>query len=109
MKRLIALAHFSLLICAANVTPALAGTYTINKITEINVQSSGRVYISWAGAPSPGPCGANYGWVVIPEPDTAFKEIKALAMSLYLSGRPITLNTSGCYGTAEKVADLTGR
>lgn len=81
-----------------------AATYNVPKLTHVYADASGRVLIKWAGSPSPGPCGKNNGWVVIRS--TADEALKALALSIYFSGRPARIDTSGCDGTNEAVGSL---
>ena len=81
-----------------------ATVYHIPKITHIFTDGSGRVGIKWNGSPNPGPCGKNYGWVVFPP--SAAKEQKALALALYMSGKPARVDTSGCLGKYEIVSTL---
>jgi hypothetical protein len=84
---------------------ASAAIYEVPGITHIAVGSAGEVYIKWAESPRPGPCGGeNYGWVVIPP--TANEALKALALSIYFSGKPARIDTSGCSGTYEIVVTL---
>ena len=62
------------------------------------------VLIRWSGAPSPGPCGTNNGWVAIRP--TANESLKTLAYTIYFSGKPARIDTAGCYGTREIVTSL---
>ena len=78
-----------------------AATYDAPAIISIAVGSGGEVYIRWEGLPNPGPCGIDNGWVVIPS--GANETLKALALSLYFSGKRARVDTSGCTGTYESV------
>lgn len=90
--------------------PALiAGTahaeiYNVPKLSHIYTDASGRVLIKWEGAPNPGPCGVNNGWVAIPA--SADPALKALAVSIYFSGKAARIDTSGCDGNTEAVTSL---
>jgi hypothetical protein len=79
--------------------------YEVPAITHIAVEAAdagGRMYIKWAGSPRPGPCGTeNNGWVVILP--TNNEALKSLALSLYFSGKPARIDTSGCSGPWEIV------
>jgi hypothetical protein len=82
-----------------------AATYNASGIIAIAVGAGGEVYIRWTGLPNPGPCGGNNNyWVVIPAP--ANETLKALALSLYFSGKPARIDTSGCSGAYENVVTL---
>ena len=82
-----------------------AADYETPQITHIAAGSGGEVYIKWAGSPRPGPCGGeNFGWVVIPS--SASEALKSLALSIYFSGKPARIHTSGCTGTNENVVTL---
>jgi hypothetical protein len=70
--------------------------YNIPAIKAISTYAEGEVYIRWEGLPNPGPCGNNNNWVVIPS--TANEALKALALSVYFSGRPAQIHTAGCSG-----------
>jgi hypothetical protein len=88
-----------LLISAANV---YAESYQVSKITHVYSTGSGDLGLKWVGSPRPGPCGGeNYGWVKIPS--TSSEAIKAMALSLYISGKPARIDTSGCNGAVEIV------
>jgi len=78
-----------------------AAVYDAPGIIAIAVGSGGEVYIRWAGLPNPGPCGSDNNWVVIPS--TANETLKALALSLYFSGKRARVDTSGCSGAYENV------
>jgi hypothetical protein len=90
----------------ASASMAYAAVYEPqpSEITHISVGAGGEVFIKWNGSPSPGPCGENFGWVVIPP--EASEAIKALALSIYFSGKPVRIDTSGCRGTVEVVGTL---
>src|SRR5712691_13421672 len=75
---------------------AHAATYNASGIIAIAVGSGGEVYIRWAGLPNPGPCGVNNNWVMILP--TGNETLKALVLSLYFSGKPALIATSGCSG-----------
>jgi hypothetical protein len=88
---------------------AHAGVYNAAAITSIGVGSSGEVYIRWEGLPDPAPpesgcSGENNHWVVIPS--DASDALKSLALSLYFSGKPARIDTSGCRGAYETVITL---
>jgi hypothetical protein len=83
---------------------AHAATYTVPRITHVYADSSGNVLIKWAGSPNPGPCGTNNGWVTIQA--TANEALKTLAYTIYFSGKPARIDTSGCSGTREAVHSL---
>jgi hypothetical protein len=77
-------------------------------IKTIAVGASGEMYIKWPSLPFHGPCETtptdpSYGWVAIPSSNEA---MKALALSLYDSGRPVRIDMEGCLGNHEKVITL---
>jgi hypothetical protein len=78
-----------------------AAEYDAPGIIAIAVGTGGEVYIRWVGLPNPGPCGNNNGWVVIP--GATNETLKALALSLYFSGKRARVDTSGCSGAYENV------
>jgi len=66
---------------------------------------SGGIYIRIACIPpNPTRCGNSNSWVLIPS--GADESIKALAISLYLSGKPVRIDTNGCNGEYEAVGSL---
>lgn len=81
-----------------------AATYQVEKLSHVYADASGRVLIKWAGSPKSGPCGANYGWVTIRS--TANEALKTLAYTIYFSGKPARIDTSGCDGGNEAVGSL---
>jgi hypothetical protein len=83
---------------------AYATTYQASNITGISAYSDGTIYIRWPGLPNPGSCGANNNWVMIPA--SANDTLKSLARSLYFSGKPVRIDTSGCNGNYEVVTGL---
>ena len=85
--------------------PLQAAMYNASSgVTAIAAGASGEVYIRWTGLPNPGPCGPNNGWVMIPS--NANEAIKSLAISLYFSGKPASIDTSGCVGAYESVRTI---
>jgi hypothetical protein len=102
-KTVIVVLTFLFMVALSSI--AHAAQYVASAITSIAVGSAGEVYIRWAELPNPGPCpGNNNGWVVIPS--TANEALKALALSLYFSGKPARIDTSGCSGVYEIVVIL---
>ncbi len=82
-----------------------AAVYNVPRITHVFSNDSGTVLIKWAGSPRPGPCpGENHGWVEIQA--SANTSLKALAYSIYFSGKPARIDTAGCSGTREIVKTL---
>jgi hypothetical protein len=73
-------------------------------IVAIASYASGETYIRFANLPTPGPCGINNAWVVIHP--TASASMKALAETLYLNRKAVTVVTAGCFGTYERVEAL---
>ncbi|MCI0426809.1 MAG: hypothetical protein L0Z46_02175 [Nitrospiraceae bacterium] len=77
-------------------------------LTHISMNSDGTVFIKWTGSPRPSPTcsggGDNFGWVKIRP--TANEAIKALALSIYFSGKLARIDTSGCDGPYEIVTSL---
>ena len=86
------------------VSGAYAGSYTVTNLSYIYSEENGRVLIKWSGSPNPGPCGANNGWVTIRP--TANESLKTLAYTIYFSGKPARIDTSGCDGRWEVVTSL---
>lgn len=87
-----------------------AAIYQTTKITNVYSDPSGRVLIKWIGVPNPGPCGVNNGWVAIrPSANAA---VKALAYTIYFSGKPARIgtesvtSTANCDGPREVVKEL---
>ena len=87
--------------------------YEVPAITRIAVEAAEEhtpdegnwMLISWEGAPRPGPCGGeNYGWVLIQPRNN--ETLKALALSMYFSGKPAHITTSGCRGSFSIVIKL---
>jgi len=102
-KTVIMILAFLLMMAFPSIT--YAAQYMASAITYIAVGSAGEVYIRWAELPNPGPCpGNNYGWVMIPS--TANETLKALALSLFFSGKQARIDTSGCSGAYEVVVTL---
>jgi hypothetical protein len=97
---------FTLLFVITLSSTAHAAVYTAPAITNIAVATGGEVYIRFAGLPNnPSPCGGNNnGWVMIPS--TASDVMKSLALSIYFSGKPVRIETSGCNGAYELVTGL---
>ena len=84
---------------------ACAAVYNAAALTSISVSAGGEVFIRFDGIPDPGPCGGeNNHWVVIPS--AANEALKALAISLYFSSRPVRVDTSGCTGSDENVTTI---
>jgi hypothetical protein len=97
----------TVLLVVASSPIAHAGEYNATAITYIAVFSDGEMFIRWAGdaLPDPGPCGGeNYHWAMIPA--TASDAMKSLALSIYFSGKPAQIRTSGCHGSDELVIQL---
>ena len=85
-----------------------AAVYNPPRIIAISVGAGGEVYMRFEGLPNnPSPCppphggGNNNNWVMIPA--AANETLKALALSLYFSGKPARTDTSGCSGAYENV------
>jgi hypothetical protein len=95
---------FVLLFVTYQASVIHAASYYISKLTTVFSDANGRVLITWEGSPQPGPCGTNYGFVAIRA--TANEALKALALSIFFSGRPARIDTSGCDGTYEVVVSL---
>jgi hypothetical protein len=81
-----------------------AAGYPIAKVTHVYTDVYGKLSIKRDSAPSPGPCGTNYGWVVVEA--TADNALKSFVYSLYVSGMPATVVTEGCSGNAQKVIGI---
>lgn len=81
-----------------------AASYAPARLTHVAVNADGTVFIKWSGSPNPGPCGTNFGWVKIPA--SASDSIRALAFSIYFSGTPARVDTTGCDGGYEAVTSL---
>ena len=85
-----------------------AASYADKVLTHIAMNADGTVFIRWAGSPRPSPScnagGDNFGWVKIRP--TANEAIKALALSIYFSGKLARIDTSGCDGPYEIVTSL---
>jgi hypothetical protein len=72
-----------------------AAVYNATAITAIAVESDGTMYIRFDGLPNPSTtCGSDNNWVAIPP--SANYAIKAEAIALYLSGKSVRIDTSGC-------------
>ena len=90
------------LFCSISGSPGVqAATYGASAITAIATQADGTMYVRFDGLPNPGSCGANHGWVAI-NPSANYT-IKAEAIALYLSGRPVRIDTDGCISEYESV------
>ena len=89
-------------------TIAHAASYSDKILTHISMNSDGTIFIKWAGSPRPSPAcsggGDNFGWVKIRS--TANEAVKALAVSIYLTGKLARIDTSGCDGGYEVVTSL---
>src|SRR5262249_1802825 len=57
--------------------------------------------------PNPTRCGGSNGFVLIPA--NADPSMKALAISLYLSGQRVRIDTNGCTGEYEAVGSVYSR
>lgn len=103
MNRLVATTALALL-AATSISAVEAASYSPPRLTHVVANSDGTVFIKWTGSPTPGPCGANSGWVkILPSANEA---LKSLAFSMYFSGVPARVDTSGCDGTYEVVGAL---
>lgn len=104
MKKYITLAMLIVSLAVALPAVVKASTYSAaSGITAIAAGPGGELYIRFEGAPNPGPCGQNFGWVVIPSTAEA---TKSLAQSLYFNRSAVRVVTSGCSGAYESVAYL---
>lgn len=91
-----------ILVLISSVSNVFAESYQVPKITNVYANATGSLGLKWSGSPRPGPCGGeNYGWVVIPA--TSAETVKAMALSIYISGKPARIDTSGCSGAVEIV------
>jgi hypothetical protein len=99
-----ALAAFAVVTIASVSSVVRAAQYSATRITHIATNADGTMFLKWEGSPRPGPCGENFGWVKIRP--TAHETLKALALSIYFSGAPARIDTSGCDGTYEIVTSL---
>lgn len=100
----VGLAALTLVSGVPTLLKAAAIYHASTGITHIATMPGGETYIRFTGIPNPGPCGTNNGWVVITPPSSA--SLKSLAESLYFNRRPVRVDTSGCYGSYEKVVAL---
>jgi hypothetical protein len=99
-----ALAIVTFITVASLSSAAGAAQYDATRITNIVTNADGTMFIKWTGSPRPGSCGENFGWVKIRS--TAHEAMKALALSIYFSGVPARIDTSGCDGAYEIVTAL---
>src|SRR5262245_35604886 len=89
------------MVSLSSVVHADERSYPEKILTRIAMNSDGTVFIQWTNSPSRSCPGGeqNYGWVkILP---TANEAIKALALSLYFSGKLARIDTSGCDGPYE--------
>src|SRR6202035_4941597 len=91
----------TLLCLVALSSIARASVYEGSAITYIAAGSGGEMYIRWQGLPDPAPpesgcSGDNNHWVRISS--DASDALKSLALSLYFSGKPFRIETTGCSG-----------
>jgi hypothetical protein len=103
-----AIAVLTLLGIVSSSSIVHADPYPDKILTHISMNSDGTVFIKWAESPRPSPTcsggGDNYGWVkILPAANEA---IKALALSIYFSGKLAHIETSGCDGPYEIVTSL---
>jgi hypothetical protein len=103
-----AIVVLSLVMMLASSSTIDAAVYNPPRIIAISVGAGGEVYMRFEGLPNnPSPCppphggGNNNNWVMIPA--AANETLKALALSLYFSGKPARIDTSGCTGAYENV------
>jgi hypothetical protein len=86
--------------------PTATGTCTYDAPAITNIAANGGAI--WIRVvcipPNPTRCGESNQWVRIPSDSD--ESMKALAISLYLSGRPVRIDTKGCSDTWEKVDSL---
>lgn len=102
--KLLTRAMMTIVTVTSLVTVSHAATYQAQNLSHVYADVSGRVLIKWSGSPNPGPCGTNNGWVTIRS--TANEALKTLAYTIYFSGKPVRIDTSGCDGGNEAVGSL---